>query len=434
MRVTIFGLGHIGLVTGLFLADKGHEVYGIEISSDKIRKLNEKKLYIYEKGLSEIFLKKFNNGFYADQELRTLSSVSFVCVGTPSLIDGSIDLSQILKTTEIIAKELKTTSTPMHIIYRSTFPPGTMEEIIIPMLVKISGKKINEDFFVYHFPEFLREGSALEDISKPSMNIWSSSSNGFIPLFYDELGFSRTSLTVVDFKTSEMIKYLNNTFHALKISFANEMASLASRLDVDINELFKIFKSDTQLNISEKYLMPGFAFGGPCLPKEVKGVNVLARSKSVAMPLTDSILSSNEEHLKKLIKYIEKIKINRIGIAGITFKPGTNDLRNSPLLDVIKYFSNRPSYLEQIFFYVYDQNIIEDEFNALNLKNVSIVKNVDELAEQVDFFVLGTFKLVTKDTEKIRKSDATIVDLHYFVTDEEIKKNPKYISVFEVES
>jgi GDP-mannose 6-dehydrogenase len=434
LNVTVFGLGHIGLVTSLFIADSGHTVTGIEITKEKVELLNNKQLYISEKNLPEIFQKTFKKNFFATTEISFLEEIVFVCVGTPPLINGSVDLTQIQSTTECIGKLINSSNKIHQIVFRSTFPPGTIENIIIPILTKMSLKKLNEDYFVYYFPEFLREGSAWEDINVPSLNVWGSYQKKDIPSFYKSLGFDKKELTVVNYKTGEMIKYLNNSFHALKITFANEMANIASSLDVEINELFDVFLQDTKLNVSDKYLRPGFAFGGPCLPKEIKGINMLARNKSIELPLSHSILISNEDQIKRFITSIEKSNYKNIGISGISFKPATSDLRNSPLLDVIQYFSQKPKYQGARKFYIYDPNIIRKDFESLNLKNAVLAETLEEMIEFADSLILGPYELKEKEIPQIIMKIENIIDLLYFKKNPEYQKAKNYLTLFDLEN
>lgn len=434
LNVTVFGLGHIGLITGLYIANNGHKVNGVEIISSKVELLKSKKFYISEKNLPEIFHKTFEKNFFVSTQVEELDEIIFVCVGTPPLMDGSVDLHQIEETTLCIAKLLEKSKKIHQIVYRSTFPPGTIENLVIPTLAKhSSSKKLNSDYFIYYFPEFLREGSAWEDICDPSLNVWGSDNKKQIPAFHEELGFNKIEVSVVSYKSGEMIKYLNNSFHALKITFANEMASMAASLHVDINEVFDIFLKDNKLNISEKYLRPGFAFGGPCLPKELKGISMMAKQKSIELPVSNAILESNEDQIKRFITYIEKSSYQTIGISGISFKPATSDLRNSPLLDVIRYFSRQRTYQQKKKFIIYDTNIIKSDFDSLNLVGTTLVDNVNEMLGSLDVLILGPYQLNADEVVSVINKVENIIDLLYFKSNSKFKSIKNYKTLFEIE-
>ena len=324
MNIAVLGLGNVGLVSALCLSDKGHDVIGVEINQEKVESLKKNIPYILEDGLEDLILKnKSKINFTTNINDCGSSDIYIICVGTPTSIDGSVYVGQVVETLKELVRFLKNKDKKT-IILRSTVPPGTVENEVLPII-----KKSGIDFeFIYH-PEFLREGSAVKDFLEPNIHVIGLEADN---ISCDELFEDAPTVKKVNYATAEMIKYLNNSFHALKVSFINEVASVASAYDVNVSELVDCFLADKKLNVSEKYLKPGFAFGGPCLVKDIRGLNTMAQSKNIKVPLIDSILKSNEAHLMRVIKVVNSINPKNILLFGRC------SFDNLPRFAIAKYY------------------------------------------------------------------------------------------------
>ena len=353
MRINIYGLGYVGSVSAGCLAGEQHDVLGIDIDRFKVDSINSGLSPVVEPGLSELI-----RGAVASGKLRATSNeitdadISFVCVGTPSNDNGSLSLTYISRAVEQIGDYLRTTSRYHVVCVRSTVLPGTVESHVIPILEQHSGKTAGHDFGVCMNPEFLREGSSIRDYYSPPFTIigeLDTRSGDVLEKLYSALPASivRTRLRV-----AEMVKYAGNAFHALKIAFANEIGSLAKRLGIDGTEVMDLFCRDTKLNISSSYLQPGFAFGGSCLPKDLRALLYKAKELDLEPILLRSILASNTSHLEEAYRLIKKTGKKRIAVLGLSFKPGTDDLRESPIVALIEILIGKGHQVS-----IYDQDV-----------------------------------------------------------------------------
>lgn len=330
----------MGSVTAACLARMGHRVVGVDVSEAKVRALSAGRSPILERGLGRLVARGVRAGRLqattdAAEALRG-AQLSMVCVGTPSRRDGSANLEFVRRAVREIGAALRGSSRPHVLVLRSTVPPGTTEELVIPELRKASGRQISDNLDVCFQPEFLREGSSVEDFFNPPRTVIGAASRGAARLLVRLWRPVRAPLYVTSFRAAELVKYLDNAFHALKISFANEVGTLAERLGVDARELMEIFVSDRKLNISPAYLRPGFAFGGPCLPKDLRSLKVIASRTGVDTPLLASVLVSNELHLERAFRRVLAAGRGTIGVLGLTFKPRTDDLRESPAVRLVR--------------------------------------------------------------------------------------------------
>ncbi len=339
LKIAIFGMGYVGITTAACLCELGNIIIGIEINKDKVDIINSGKSPIMEKGLEELIEKHVKNkrlvGTTDHLKAISESEIALICVGTPSNKNGSLDLSHIKNVTKEIGFALKDKE-DYTIIYRSTMLPGSMENIVIPILEKESGKKAGIDFKIYYNPEFLREGTAIEDFFNPPKTVIGTLKNQSAKLpekLYEKID---APLFITTIKEAEMVKYVDNIFHALKISFANEIGRISKEIGIDSRKIMEIFTSDTRLNISPYYLKPGFAFGGSCLPKDLRAINDFSKKNDIEIPIISNILISNQKHIEFLIDKVISTQKKKIGIVGIAFKNGTDDLRESPILDVIE--------------------------------------------------------------------------------------------------
>ena len=340
MKISIFGLGYVGTVSAGCLANDGHEVIGVDPLLTKVDLINAGKSPIVEAELGEIVASAVNEGRLRatcdqNQAIRD-TDLSFVCVGTPSQLNGNLDLSSVRRVCELIGDALKEKQTRHTIVIRSTILPGTMRKVVIPVLEQHSGKQAGVDFGICNNPEFLREGSAVADFKSPPKTVigeLEQESGNILASLYQALD---APLIRTDLETAEMIKYVDNCWHALKIGFANEIGNLCDSFGVDAKELMGIFCQDKKLNISSAYLKPGFAFGGSCLPKDLRALSYQAKMHDLQVPILNSVLPSNEIQIARGVRLVMESGNSRIGILGFSFKAGTDDLRESPVIEVIE--------------------------------------------------------------------------------------------------
>jgi GDP-mannose 6-dehydrogenase len=318
----------------------GHKVIGVDLSRPKVEMLDSGRTPIIEARMSELVAEASQAGRLrattdaADAVLN--SEVSFVCVGTPSMKNGKLDLSHIENVAREIGAAIRQKKSPHVFVLRSTVLPGTTETIVLPILEKESGKKCGQDFTVCYNPEFMREGSAVADFLNPPYTILGASdTNHLAPLreLYKNVPATLYETTI---PVAEMVKYFSNCYHALKVGFANEMGTMCKHLGVDAQAVTKIFTSDTKLNISPAYLSPGFAFGGSCLPKDLRAITYKAKELDLKLPVLEALMPSNAEHVDRAVDMVMSTGKKKIAQLGLSFKAGTDDLRESPQVQLIK--------------------------------------------------------------------------------------------------
>ena len=338
--VSVFGLGYVGAVTAACLAHKGHQVVGVDTNPLKVEMLESGRSPVLEPGLDQLVADAHRAGrLRATTDARAAvhqSEVSFLCVGTPSLRNGRLDLSSVERGCRQVGEALRSKQIFHGIVLRSTVLPGTIKTLAIPTIEAASRKRAGQDFAVCSNPEFTREGCAVDDFLNPTITVFGADD----PAHFDLLrqiyeGFPgrvfETSLAV-----AEMVKYMCNTFHALKVTFANEIGTLCEHLGVDAGMATQIFLSDTRLNVSPAYLKPGFAFGGSCLPKDVCALTYRAKELDLDLPVLKAIMPSNRAHLERAVDAVLSTRRKKIGVLGLSFKAGTDDLRESPLVELVK--------------------------------------------------------------------------------------------------
>ncbi len=355
MDISIFGLGYVGCVSLGCLAKNGHKVIGVDTNQTKIDQINSGRATIIEKEVDTIIAEQRAAGHIeatnsvSDAVLG--SDISIIAVGTPSTDKGHLNLQYIFKVAEDIGEALKTKSAFHIIAIRSTIMPGTCDNVA-SVIEKISGKKRNVDFALVDNPEFLREGTAVRDYYNPPLTLVGSDNHDAAEKVADLYRQLPAEIIITDLKTAEIMKYINNTYHALKISFGNEVGNICAELGIDSHKVMDIFCKDKQLNISPYYFKPGFAFGGSCLPKDLKGLQTLAHDLYVDIPLIESINKTNEIQIQRAIKLIYKYNNRKLGFLGLSFKAGTDDLRNSPTVSIIESLLGKGCKLG-----IYDKNI-----------------------------------------------------------------------------
>lgn len=346
----------MGTVSAACLAQDGHDLIGVDPVPEKVDLINRGLSTIIESEIAEIIAAAVKTGRLRatddPNEAIEQTELSFICVGTPSQPNGNLDLKYIKRICEQIGAALKRKTGRHTVVIRSTVLPSTMRGVVIPILEKFSGKKAGSDFGVCHNPEFLREGSAVKDFKFPAVTVigeLDADSGAALATLYEKLD---APLIRTDLETAEMVKYVGNSWHALKIGFANEIGNLCKAFGIDAHEVMKIFCHDKKLNISPTYLMPGFAFGGSCLPKDLRALTYQAKMHDLQLPILTSILPSNEVQMAKGMQLIMENGHKKIGVLGFSFKAGTDDLRESPVIEVIERLIGKGYDLR-----VYDKNV-----------------------------------------------------------------------------
>lgn len=339
-KVSIFGLGYVGAVTAACLTAKGHRVVGIDADKDKVAALNAGNSPILEPQVQELLTQGKNSQLLTAttdvEEAIAETTISFISVGTPSLRSGKLDLSAIEKVCQQIGAALASKNGFHSVVIRSTVLPGTTNSFVIPILEAESGRRAGKDFSVCFNPEFLREGTAVEDFFHPTMTVLGSEHPEALEPIQELYAWAPGQFFVTSSSNAEMVKYVCNAFHALKVAFANEIGTLCNAVGVDPVKVTEIYTGDDKLNISKAYLKPGFAFGGSCLPKDLRAITYRAKELDLRIPLLDSILPSNAEHIERAIDAVLATGKRKIGILGLSFKPGTDDLRESPMVYMVK--------------------------------------------------------------------------------------------------
>ena len=340
LSVSIFGLGYVGSVSAACFASMGHRVVGVDVSAAKVEMLDSGRTPIIEARMNELVAEAKRAGLLRATTNATEavldSDVSFVCVGTPSLKNGKLDLSHIESVAREIGAAIREKKSPHVFVLRSTVLPGTTETIALPILEQESGKKCGRDFTVCYNPEFMREGSAVADFLNPPYTILGASDKTHLAPLRELYKGVAAPLYETTIPVAEMVKYFSNCYHALKVGFANEMGTMCKHLGVDAQEVTKIFTSDTKLNVSPAYLSPGFAFGGSCLPKDLRAITYRAKELDLKLPVLESLMPSNAEHIDRAVDMVMGTGKKRIAQLGLSFKAGTDDLRESPQVQLIK--------------------------------------------------------------------------------------------------
>ncbi len=338
--ISIFGMGYVGTVTAACLASRGHQVTGVDVNPAKVQTLRAGQSPIVEPGVGELIAEGTTScrlHATADASAAVLSTdISFLCVGTPSMRNGKIDLGHVEPVCREIGKALRGKHSFHLVVLRSTVLPGTTESIVIPALEQASGKKVGRDFGVCVNPEFTREGTAVSDFLQPAITVIGSYHAAHIAQLRELYDWAPGRLFETSFRAAEMIKYMSNAWHAVKVAFANEMGTLAKNLEVNVEEVIQMFLADTKLNLSPSYLKPGFAFGGSCLPKDLRALSYRAKEADLTLPLLEAIFASNQVHLERGVEMVLRTGKQKIGILGLSFKAATDDLRESPQVQLIK--------------------------------------------------------------------------------------------------
>ena len=356
MKLAVFGLGYVGVVSAACLARDGHSVIGVDPNTLKVDFLRQGKSPIVEPGLEDLIAAAVGAGrLIASSDYAAAvaqSEVILVCVGTPGQSNGSLDLTYVRRVVQQIGEQLAAAAGYRVVVIRSTLLPGSMQSVVIPMLEDSSGGKAGQHFGVCINPEFLREGTAIYDYDHPPKTVIGASDERAASLVRELYVALTAPLIMTDLQTAEMVKYVDNSWHALKVTFANEIGRLSKAMGVDGRLVMQLFCMDTKLNVSSAYLRPGFAFGGSCLPKDVRALTYQGRLLDVDTPVLGSILASNQLHIAHALSMIQATGRRRLGLLGLSFKEGTDDLRESPIVTLAEQLIGKGYEL-----LVYDRNV-----------------------------------------------------------------------------
>jgi len=436
MNVSIFGLGYVGCVTAACLARSGHRVMGVDINPTKVDMINAGQSPIVEGGLKDIICESVQRDrLRATTDVSSAvaaSDLSLICVGTPGNGNGSLDLKYVRDVARQIGRALAEKPSKHTVVVRSTMLPGSTHQEVLPVLEETSGKPFGEGFDLCVNPEFLREGTAIEDYYHPPKIV--------VGADHPEIAWRAMALYtdidaprfVTEIEVAEMIKYADNAFHALKVSFANEIGNLCQRLGLDSHQVMHIFCSDTKLNLSSYYLKPGFAFGGSCLPKDVGALVHRARSLDLHLPVLEAIMPSNHLQIRRAVDLIMQTGRKKIGFLGFSFKAGTDDLRNSPIVEVIETLLGKGYSLK-----IFDENVslaklfgANREFIEREIPHVSslMCHTLDEVVEASDVLVIGTRSPLFADALTRINGQHIIIDL-VRITDPQPLKEKNYYGI-----
>jgi GDP-mannose 6-dehydrogenase len=417
--ISVFGLGYVGTVTAACLAYKGHRVIGVDLSRTKVEAMQAGRSPIVEPGVSDITSKSHAAGLLdatSDSEYAVLNSdMSFLCVGTPSLRNGKLDLGHIEPVCRKIGTVLQKKNSFHLVVLRSTVLPGTAESIVVPALEKASGKKLGQGFGVCVNPEFMREGTAVADFLEPIVTVIGAAQRQHSALLREIYEWVPGRIFETSFRSAEMVKYVCNAWHAVKVAFANEVGTLAKEQGVDPEAVLDIFASDTKLNISPTYLKPGFAFGGSCLPKDVRALNYRAKELDLNLPLLQSVLRSNDEHLDRAMEMVLATGKKKIAMLGLSFKAATDDLRESPQVQLIKRLLGEGCTIK-----IWDDNVSLGRLLGSNRQYIeqtiphigSLLENdLSQILSDTEVVVVGTRGISRDRLQPHLRADHIVVDL-----------------------
>ena len=419
MKVSIFGLGYVGCVSAACLAQDGHDVIGVDVNPHKVEQIRAGRSPIIEPGLDELVQRMVAeerlHATLEGQQAVLESDISLICVGTPSNSNGSLKLDYIENVSREIGQALAVKEDYHVVVVRSTVLPGTVRERVLPVLEEASGKRAGVDFGLSMNPEFLREGSAIADYYAPSQIVigeLDEPSGDAVEALYQAVD---APVVRVDLETAEMVKYVNNAFHALKVVFANEVGSLCKLHGIDGQKVMEIFVQDRQLNISPAYLRPGFAFGGSCLPKDVRALLYRAKERDAEIPVLSAILASNEQHIQRGIRMVEATGRKCIGILGLSFKSHTDDVRESPVVPLIETLVGRGYQLA-----VFDEIVEPDKLIGANRSFLereiphiaSLMRpSLEEVVRWAEVVVVANGSPAFRQVPEMLEEDQILIDL-----------------------
>ena len=416
--ISIFGLGYVGSVSAACFAHMGHKVTGVDVSRIKVEMLDSGRTPIIEARMEELVAQANRScrlHATTDSVAAVLASeVSFVCVGTPSQRSGKLDLSHVEKVSREIGAALKQKKSFHTIVLRSTVLPGTTETLMIPAIEQTSGMRSGVDFAVCYNPEFMREGSAVADFLQPPYTIFGSQTPEHLAPLRDLYKEVPGTVFETSIRVAEMVKYVSNLYHAVKVGFANEVGTLCKQLGVDSDQVTKIFMSDTKLNISAAYLAPGFAFGGSCLPKDLRAITHRAKELDLQLPMLESLMPSNAQHIERGVEAVLGTGKRKIAMLGLSFKAGTDDLRESPQVQLIKRLMGEGCRIK-----IWDRDVSLARLAGSNRQYIEEViphigsllsADMPEVIRDAEVVIVGT-KVDKKELGSLLTPAQTVIDL-----------------------
>jgi GDP-mannose 6-dehydrogenase len=398
MRVNVFGLGYVGSVTAACLAKAGHEVIGVDIDEEKVAMINDSASPVVEPGLSALISEVVAAGrlraTISTPDALGDATIGLICVGTPGEANGRLRVDALERVARGIGRGLRARENPYTVVLRSTVLPGTSERVLLPAISAGAGRELGSSVRVAVNPEFLREGTAIRDFEHPPLTLVGCAdpeTAATVRSLYREV---EAPFVHTDVTTAEVVKYVSNAFHALKVCFANEIADACAALGVDAQEAMRIFLMDRKLNVSEAYLRPGFAFGGSCLPKDLRALTYAARTADLSVPLLTAILPSNEEQIRRAVDAVLATRKRKIGVVGLAFKPGTDDLRESPIVTLVETLIGKGCDVR-----ILDPNVAVARLRGANRRYIEeeiphiaslLCDSVETLLAHADVLVVGT--------------------------------------------
>jgi GDP-mannose 6-dehydrogenase len=417
--ISVFGLGYVGAVTAVCLAHKGNHIVGVDLNPSKVKQLDEGRTPIVEARVEQMAAEAKKEG-----RLRATTDavaavaetdISFICVGTPSQRNGKLDLSGVERVCSDIGAALKHKRSFHLIALRSTVLPGTTDSVVIPALQAASGKRAGHDFAACFHPEFLREGTAVSDFFAPPFTIFGGANPNHLAPLRELYQWATSKIYETSSSTAEMIKYVCNAFHGLKVSFANEVGTLCKAMGTDTEVVTQIFTSDNQLNISPAYLKPGFAFGGSCLPKDLRAITYRAKELDLRLPLFDSIMPSNNEHVERAVEAVLRTNKKKVGLLGLSFKAGTDDLRESSLVNLVKRLLGEGCQCR-----IFDEDVVLGRILGSNRQFIeetiphigSLLGNdLREVVEGAEVLLIGTKAVSREKLREFLRPETLVIDL-----------------------
>jgi GDP-mannose 6-dehydrogenase len=432
VRISIFGLGYVGSVSAACLAQEGHHVIGVDINPNKVEIINSGRSPMIEQDLGDIIVQTVADGHLratTDASEGILNSdLSLICVGTPSKDNGGLDLSFVKRVCHDIGQVLTRKESFHTIVLRSSVLPGTTETCVIPALERTSGRVAGQDFGVCFNPEFLREGRAIYDFYHPPFTVIGQSDPQAVEAVVGLYKHLDAPLTIVSIKVAEMVKYASNAFHALKVTFANEIGTICKPQGIDSHQVMDILCMDHKLNLSPYYLKPGFAFGGSCLPKDLRAMLYYGHHQDLSLPVLEAILPSNELQVKRGFELIRQTGRKKVGVLGFSFKAGTDDLRESPLVALIEMLIGKGYHVQ-----VYDQDVSLARLHGANRAYIErgiphiatlMCNSVEEVLAESEVIVIGNKAPEFRDVPQRVRPGQFIIDLVGII--EELEDLPEY--------
>lgn len=419
MKISIFGLGYVGCVSAACLANDGHQVTGVDVSQYKVDSIIAGKSPIIERGLDELIKKQIESGTLCattdGQKAVLQSDLSLICVGTPSASNGSLNTGYVEKVCAEIGAALAKKSDYHVVVIRSTVLPTTVQNKLIPILEESSGLRAGEDFGVCMNPEFLREGSAIKDYYRPSYIVIGSIDKKSAEIMEKVYVAVDSPVIHTTLQTAEMVKYASNAFHAVKVSFANEIGNLSKAFGIDGREVMGILVQDHQLNISPTYLRPGFAFGGSCLPKDLRAILYAAKDQDIDVPMLGATLESNEQQIQRGVELIQKTGRNKVGVLGLSFKAGTDDIRESPVVSMVETLIGK-GYEVRIYDDVVKPEMLHGANRAFYERRLShiaaiICPSIEEVMQEAEVLVVTNGSPTFQDLPHKLLPHQTLIDL-----------------------